>query len=73
SVIKVPLKKLKSIRQAMKEKGLLEEFLKTHKYDPAQRYRIGDISVALEPMAYLEAAYFGEISIGTPPQNFLVL
>ncbi|XP_003128442.1 gastricsin isoform X1 [Sus scrofa] len=73
SVIKVPLKKLKSIRQAMKEKGLLEEFLKTHKYDPAQRYRFGDFSVALEPMAYLEAAYFGEISIGTPPQNFLVL
>uniref|UniRef100_A0A8C3VX62 Gastricsin n=1 Tax=Catagonus wagneri TaxID=51154 RepID=A0A8C3VX62_9CETA len=73
SIIKVPLKKLKSIRQTMKEKGLLEEFLKTHKYDPAQKYRFGDFSVTLEPMAYLEAAYFGEISIGTPPQNFLVL
>ncbi|XP_006882065.1 PREDICTED: gastricsin [Elephantulus edwardii] len=73
AVVKVPLKKMKSIRQTMKEKGVLAEFLRTHKRDPAQRYHYGDFSVVYETMDYMDASYFGEISIGTPPQNFLVL
>lgn len=40
----------------MKEKGLLEEFLRTHKYDPARKYRFGDFGVDYEPMAYMDVS-----------------
>ncbi|XP_058525732.1 gastricsin [Ochotona princeps] len=73
SLGRVPLKRFKSIRENLREKGLLKDFLKTHKHDPALKYRFDDFSVTYEPMDYLDASYFGEISIGTPPQDFLVL
>ena len=50
------MKKLKSIRETMKEKGILEDFLRTHKYDPAQKYRFNDFSVASEPMDYMDVS-----------------
>ncbi|XP_018432316.1 PREDICTED: gastricsin-like [Nanorana parkeri] len=72
--VRVPLKRMKSIRENMKEKGVLEEFMKTHIKEPAIKYNLNSQSnfgVAYEPM-YLDTYYFGEISIGTPAQNFLV-
>lgn len=50
---------MKSIRETMKEKGVLKDFLKTHKYNPAQKYRFGkfgDYSVLYEPMAYMDVS-----------------
>ncbi|XP_072494525.1 gastricsin-like [Notamacropus eugenii] len=72
-IIRVPLKRFKSMKQVMKEKGVLHDYLKTHKQDPATKY-FNKFAVGYEPLTnYMDVSYYGEISIGTPAQNFLVL
>nr|BAU16179.1 pepsinogen A3 [Cynops pyrrhogaster] len=74
-LVKVPLIKGKSLRDRLREKGLLDEFLKTHKINPGSKY-FPDLAaqVASEPMTnYMDMSYYGTISIGTPPQDFNVI
>ncbi|EPQ03835.1 Chymosin [Myotis brandtii] len=71
-ITRIPLHKGKSIRKALRERGLLEDFLRTHQYTASGKYQAG--KVASEPLFnYLDCQYFGKISIGTPPQEFTVV
>ncbi|XP_016078809.1 PREDICTED: chymosin-like [Miniopterus natalensis] len=71
-ITRVPLHKGKSVRKALREQGLLEDFLRTHQYAVSSKYNAG--KVASEPLFnYLDCQYFGKISIGTPPQEFTVV
>ncbi|XP_069792567.1 pepsin A-like [Narcine bancroftii] len=75
ALIRVPLYKGKSARDALREKGLLKDFLQKHPFDPCSKY--GGVSGSLEskePMInYLDMSYYGAISLGNPPQSFTVI
>lgn len=61
---RVPLHKFKSVRRTLQEVG-------THLQQVTLRYSRGDTP---EPLTnYLDAQYYGPITIGTPPQDFNVI
>ncbi|XP_072234017.1 nothepsin [Leuresthes tenuis] len=81
--LRVPLTRAPSIRTQLRAKGLLEEFLLEHRPDMfnrryAQCFPPGTKSLRLGRSSekiynFMDAQYFGEISLGTPEQNFSVV
>ncbi|XP_066541269.1 gastricsin-like [Hoplias malabaricus] len=70
ALIRVPLRKSKSIREIMSEKGIHLPYT-----DPALKYHPEILATStIEPMSnYADNYYYGVISVGTPPQSFQVL
>nr|ACF18590.1 pepsinogen C precursor [Siniperca scherzeri] len=69
-IVKIPLRKHKSMREALREKGIELPY-----QDPALKYQADEFagSANMNINNYADTTYYGAISIGTPPQSFQVL
>ncbi|XP_010755393.1 gastricsin [Larimichthys crocea] len=69
-IVRIPLTKHKSMREALREKGIEVPY-----QDPASKYQNNEFSTSANMYInnYADTTYYGPITIGTPPQSFLVL
>ncbi|KAF3686795.1 Cathepsin D [Channa argus] len=75
ALVRIPLKKFRSIRREMTDSGRIIEELLADKH--SLEYNAG-FPPSNEPTPellknYLDAQYYGEIGLGTPPQTFTVV
>uniref|UniRef100_A0A8D0DUX5 Peptidase A1 domain-containing protein n=1 Tax=Salvator merianae TaxID=96440 RepID=A0A8D0DUX5_SALMN len=82
ALVRIPLARFKTVRGKLRERGELDRFLKEHQPGIfAQRHLHclpSDIvlkagSTREKLYDYMHAQYYGEVSVGTPPQKFTVV
>uniref|UniRef100_A0A3B5LUB6 Cathepsin D n=1 Tax=Xiphophorus couchianus TaxID=32473 RepID=A0A3B5LUB6_9TELE len=75
ALVRIPLKKFRSIRRELTDSGRRADELLADRH--SLKYNLGFPS-SNEPTPetlknYMDAQYYGEISLGTPPQSFMVV
>ncbi|XP_067247264.1 nothepsin [Chanodichthys erythropterus] len=84
SLVRVPLSRLPSVRSRLRAAEQLDEFLREHQpdvfsrryaqcYPPAQQYLSTGGKATERLYNFMDAQFFGQISLGKPEQNFTVV